>query len=220
MENKCSCMKCNKIFLQPEEGKFQVQEFPTYLKDNIRYIKYENVEYDVENFFRAHEKLLELRILEYDHLTEEEQRERGLLKEGDIFVPKMNDISQLTSDDAIEVEIRKVQLLCSRCHVEETKKRETGRPATGLTLLKLNYVNNLKKEGCSICGFYDPELHRFLDFDHLDPPNKVESISHMVYSYDYSLEDVIKETDKSVTRIACRFCHTIHTSWQIEQGII
>lgn len=220
LENKCSCMKCKSIFLCPEEGKFQVREFPTYLKDGKRYVKYENVEYCVEFFFREHEKLLELRILEYDHLTEQEQRERGILKEGDIFVPKRDNISQLTSDDAIEVEIRKVQLLCSRCHVEETQRREENKKLNGMRAIKQNYVNELKKEGCSVCGFYDPKLLRFLEFDHLNPPEKVEAVSRMIQDPSYDLEDVKKETDKKVTRILCRFCHVIHTSWQVEQGLI
>lgn len=215
LKNKCSCVKCKKIYLSPEDGTLKVIGLSTYEKDRILYVKYQDTEYLVELFLEKFQHLLELRILEFDHLTEKEQRERGLLKETDVFVPKREMISQLTSDASIELELLKVQLLCSKCHLEETIEREIGiRKPAGVVLKKSNYVNELKKEGCSSCGFYDPNLHRFLEFDHLNPDEKEESIAEMIMNYSYDLNDIIKETDKKVTRILCKFCHTIHTSNQ------
>ena len=198
-KNGCSCEKCKKIFLRPESMNSGVIELSTYERDNISYVTYKDKEYKVENFLDEFEELLELRILEYDHLTEQEQRERGLLGENDIFVPKKDNLCHLAGEDSIRLETVKTQLIDSRCHTEETIRRQLPNPYPQNKLCeeKMAYVNKLKCKGCSVCGFYDPNLHRFLDFDHLIPKNKVECIAEMVRNPAYySMEDLIKETDE------------------------
>ena len=221
-KNGCSCEKCKKIFLRPETSNSGVIELSTYERDNIFYVTYKDREYTVENFLDEFEELLELRILEYDHLTEEEQRERGLLGENDIFVPKKDNLCHLAGEDSIRLETVKTQLIDSRCHTEETIRRQLPNPYPQNKFCeeKMTYVNKLKCKGCSVCGFYDPTLHRFLDFDHLIPKDKVECIAEMVRNPAYSMEDLIKETDELVTRILCKFCHAIHTDYQRKAGII
>lgn len=221
-KNKCSCEKCEKIYLRPENSNSGVIELSTYERDNVFYVMYKDKEYKVEEFLDEFQELLELRILEYDHLTEEEQRERGLLGENDIFVPKKDRVSHMGGEDNIRLESAKTQLIDSRCHIEETIRREPSNPYPKNKLHdeKLAYVNGLKRKGCSVCGFYDSKLHRFLEFDHLIPKDKVDSICEMVINSAYSMEDIIRETHELVTRILCKFCHRIHTDWQVKEGLI
>lgn len=221
-KNKCSCEKCKKIYLQPENENSGVTELSTYERDNTAYVTYKDKEYTVDDFLDEFEELLELRILDYDHLTEEEQRERGLLGEDDVFVPKKCNVTRLSGEDNIRLETAKTQLIDCRCHPEETIRRNpvdvTGRSAPRDE--KAAYVNELKCKGCSICGFYDPDLLCFLEFDHLDVDNKIDIISNMVADPAYTLEDIIVETSELITRILCRFCHRIHTDWQRKAGLI
>ncbi len=219
-KNECSCQKCKNVYLK-SENRLSVVEIPTYEKDGVRYIKYQNVEYISREFLAKFEEFLELRVLEFDHLSEKEQRDRGLLKENDVYVPKKSSVCDLMSEDSIRLESLKTEVICSRCHVEETIRRKiSNKPLNIASQEKMDYVNNLKRKGCSCCGFYDTNLHRFLEFDHLDPHEKIDCISKMVKSNDYNLQDVISETDEKITRILCRFCHALHTSFQIQEGII
>jgi ferredoxin len=221
-KNGCSCEICKKIYLKPETDNSGVVELSTYEIDDISYVIYKDQEYRVDDFLDEFEEVLELRILEHDHLTEEEQRERGLLGENDIFVPKKCNVSVLQGEESTRLETAKTQLIDSKCHLGETKRRagETLYPRSKFYEEKLAYVNNLKCKGCSVCGFYDPDLLRFLDFDHLDVEKKVDSVAEMVDDRNYSMEDLIKETDESITRILCKFCHAIHTDGQRKAGII
>ena len=76
----------------------------------------------------------------------------------------------------------------------------------------------MKSGGCSICGFLDENLLRFLHFDHLNPVDKIANVSTMVYDEKCSMNDVIKECQK--TRVLCGHCHIIHTANQRAKGIL
>ena len=162
-KNECSCEICKKIYLKPETSNSGVIELSTYEIDNISYVTYKDKEYRVDDFLDEFEELLELRILEHDHLTEEEQRERGLLGENDVFVPKKCNVSVLQGEDSTRLETAKTQLIDSKCHLGETKRRAGKNlyPRTKFYEEKLAYVNNLKCKGCAICGFYDPNCFVF-----------------------------------------------------------
>jgi hypothetical protein len=222
-KNQCSCQKCKKVYLIPEENKKYVVEIETYEINDIRYLEYRNVTYSVRDFFQEYLHLIELRILEFDHLTEGEQRERGLLKDDDEFVPKKDSVGRFNCEDSIRLEANKTQILCARCHREETKrlqKNPNNNTGSALRKEKQQYVNNLKRKGCQVCGYSNENLLNFLECDHLDPSTKVEAISEMVMNDKYSLNDVIQETQDTVVRVICRHCHAIHTDEQLKAGII
>jgi len=67
-----------------------------------------------------------------------------------------------------------------------------------------------------LCGYNN--ILRFLEFDHLDPTQKIKDITGMVQNKNYSVDDVIFEISKC--RILCRYCHRFHTKYQRENGII
>lgn len=218
-QHGCSCQKCKCLFLIPEEKDSLIpRELKTYLKDDgKRYVTFESIEYDVESFLVKFDNLLELRIIEFDHLTEEEQRKRGLLKENEKFIKKKRTVRNMLSVKGKINESKKCQHLCARCHLEETLQREGTSIKQGLVKLKADYVNNLKRCGCSNCGYKNDAILRYFEMDHLDPKGKIMSVCDMVNDYNYSLEDLIRECNKC--RILCRHCHLIHSYHQREQGI-
>ena len=162
--------------------------------------------------------MLEFRIIELDHLTEEEQRERKIIGPKDSFIRKKSCVSECDNEYTMREEAKITQNLCCKCHVIVTMRREKGgNQYYGKILAKKNYVNSLKrKSGCEICGFLDENLLRYLEMDHIDPKQKINKIADMV-QYGYSLEELIEECKKC--RVLCRFCHKIHTSEQRKQGI-
>ena len=128
----------------------------------------------------------------------------------------------MSSEDAIRLEALKCQNLCCQCHLEETILRENGIADNSRSYLereKLNYINQLKIKyaGCAICKFWDVNLIRFFDMDHLNPENKTEAVSRMVKDNKYTLDNLIKECNKC--RVLCRHCHIIHTSKQKQNGV-
>jgi hypothetical protein len=207
------CEKCNMIFLKPLNDSLIVIELQTYIKNNNRYVLYNDEEISTSTFIMENQQNLELSILEFDHLTCEEQIERGIISSVDDFKPKHSSVSDIHSEKGQRIEAKKCQLVCSRSHIEETIKRESGsNRASPLTHEKMNYVNNIKKEGCVSCGKKYPDLLRFLEMDHIDPKTKIDAICNMVQQKRYDMNTLIEECKKC--RVLCRFCHTIHSHIQ------
>lgn len=194
------CNICNSIYLSDKDSNKAV-ELSTYLKENIRYINYNNQEFISSEFITLFKDLLEMNIYNFDHLSEEEQRGKGLLLSHEIFVPKKCNVWACSSEDAMRLESMKCQLLCVKCHTIETIKREKGplfstlNAGSYLTREKLDYTNNLKLSGCENCGYKNASLPRFFDFDHIDPVSKNENIAWMV-SRNYTLDDLKLEISK------------------------
>jgi len=216
-----SCQKCKSIYIKSSEGTKHAIELPTYVKEGNHFIDYEGVTYHTRDFLEKFKESLELRVIDFDHLTREEQITRKILLTGQYYIGKINSVSQMGSDKLMRKEAKKCQHLCSKCHTSMTISREKNlfhkRTIEGHK--KSDYVNSLKlKNGCSVCGFSDKNLLRFLDLDHLDPENKVVNVSIMVIRKEYSLKDVVEECKKC--RVLCKHCHRIHTSEQIKQGIL
>ncbi len=120
---------------------------------------------------------LELSILQFDHLTENEQRHMGSLLPGEIFIPKKKIVTKLTSNSARKLEALKCQLVCGKCHMLETIRRESGKKHNARPLLerkKLLYSQKLKSKGCEICHYQNTSLLRFFDFDHINPSDNRE----------------------------------------------
>ena len=220
MEHGCSCQKCKCIFLTPKEGSKIAVQLNTYKIGKERYVKYKEKEYLTRDFIEKYADKLEFRIIEMDHLTEAEQKERNLL-DNRKFEDKLACVSGLGSERTMRRESRKCQNLCCKCHVEETIRRQKENQKvpyimTELHRQKKEYVDNLKKEcGCSECKL-KTDLLRFLEMDHLIRKLKRANISQMVLSPEFSLEDVIEECKKC--RVLCRHCHKIHTDEQRKNG--
>lgn len=217
MMEKCeaSCLKCKCIYFQPMENSIIAQKIETYLSsDGRRILDYNGTTYLALDFMRHYSQSLEFRVIHLDHLPETEQRSRGLLGINDPFICKVKDVSQLHSYHCMKVESLKTQNLCVLCHLEETVAREQGlmNKTSKATNIKCSYINDLKSQGCSSCGYKNPLLFRFFDMDHLDPRTKIKSLCTMAHYPEYSLEDVITECGKC--RVLCKHCHSIYSSIQ------
>lgn len=214
----CSCQRCKKIYLKPIDNTFRVRELDTYEKDGTLMVNFEGKIYVAQFFVIYFKNLLETRIIDLDHLSEKEQRDRGILKPSDPYIGKIERVCMLGGEDAMRKEAKKCQNLCKKCHVLVTIEREIGiRGYTYLERKKKEYVDNFKSGGCTSCGFLN-EVLRLFHLDHIDPEFKINHISQMVSSDKYSLEDVIYECKK--TRVLCIHCHTIHTCIQKGEGKI
>ena len=214
LKSGSSCQKCKSIFLVPSKGTQFAKILETYKIEDQRYVEYEGKVYLTSDFLVKFKELLEFRVIELDHLTEEEQRDRGLLQPDEKFEPKISGFSKFRSERPMRRESKKCQNVCCFCHIEETISRESGNYVRDdFEIVKKEYVDNLKRtSGCVTCGF-KTELLRFLEMDHIDPSTKIDCIAAMVKSYKYNLEDVKEECKKC--RVLCRHCHKIHTHKQL-----
>ncbi len=225
LEHQTCCQICNCIFLRSKEENGTPIEIPIRKDGNNNLVDYNDKTYQVKDFLEEFIDLIEYRILDFDHLTEEEQRDMNLLADDEDFVGKKSrSVMHRKTDVGMREESKKCQIVDCRCHVKITIAREqevreqgTYKPS-GKTLEKRRYIDELKKQGCSICGFYDETILRFLEMDHLDPSEKNNNIGTMVVDSKCSLEELISESD--ICRVICRFCHRIHTDWQRKQNMI
>lgn len=219
-KHECSCWLCETIYLKNNNNNSAI-ELEVYIINDKKYVKLNDTEYLVKDFLLKYIDDLELSILQFDHLSENEQRELGLLLPDEVFVPKKRNVTKLSSESAIRLEVLKCQLVCARCHVIETIRRENGKPYNSRSYHerdKFDYSNELKLKGCENCGYKNPELPRFFDYDHVDPGNKIKEISRMIKDKNYSLDDFLLEISKC--RILCHHCHIIHTQYQLNNGIV
>lgn len=78
-------------------------ELSTYLLDGVRYVNLDDTQYPSLEFINLFNDQLELNILHFDHLTEIEQRERGMLLPHEQFVPKKYCVSKASSDSSMRL---------------------------------------------------------------------------------------------------------------------
>lgn len=237
-ETQVGCYKCKCLFFSPDEGTTILKQIPTYLKeDNNRYFILNDKEYCVKKDFELFKKYLITPVIEFDHLSEKEQRERGLLNPDEKYIPKVAPVGNLISKSNKKLESLKCQHLCCKCHIEETIRRELENQKTNnksekqentnknfilkeinttreLIKKKKEYVNKIKESGCSNCGYTDKNLLRFFEFDHIFPEEKISAVSTMIYKYNnkFTFDDVVSECEKC--RVLCRFCHIVNTLYQ------
>lgn len=221
LKNETCCRLCNSLFIVDENNLNIVIEIPSFINNNIRYCQYKNITYKTLDFINLYIDIISISILEFDHMTECEQREIGYLTLNDVYEPKITEVSTYQGKENMLYESKKCQLICGKCHVIETIKREKGvkeleRPIE--TRRKLKYCNELKKLGCTNCHYINHDLPRFFHFDHIDPVTKIANISKMIFKSKYSYEDMINELKK--TRILCKYCHYIVTQNQHKQGLL
>lgn len=213
-----SCNICNHIFLRSFDEYDRVEEYETFEENGFRYFYYRSIKikvFDVLDYFR---EWIELNVLEFDHLPEEEMRLLGLLSENQVYSPKRYVIASIQNPIKMERESRKCQLINKMCHLDITVDRaiENGENHNLMERKsqerKFDYVNNLKRDGCVICGFNDHSIPRVFHMDHLDRVTKTCIISGMIKNNKYTLQDVIDECKKC--RPLCVNCHSIHTKKQ------
>jgi len=222
-----SCYLCKSLYIKDKINHSAI-ELKTYIDNDIRYVNFNDKQYEIIDFIKSTEVELELNILEFDHLTEEEQRDRGLLLSHEEYIPKKYIVSNAKSESAMRLESLKCQLLCAKCHVIETMRRKRNERREGcedeISLYsssirkKLDYTDKLKLQGCEICKYKNSDLPRFFDFDHLDPTTKITNICKMVQESKYTFDELITELSKC--RILCHHCHVIHTRIQMDAGIV
>ena len=220
-KSNCSCVRCKKVFLSPPEDTLSVKGIKTYEKPEDkenRYLRYEGREYNVKDFLKKYEQLLEYSVIHYDHMTEEELRESGRLKDDEIFVGKSKEVSKIRSKYGRKKELNICQNLCIKCHLEVTIEREEGKHKVwGLEKQKKEYVNAIKQKGCSCCGYKNENLLRFFDMDHLNPLDKIDIISRMVQDGSITFEQLKEECEKC--RVLCKHCHAVNTRRQHENKV-
>ena len=221
----CSCQACKSIFIKHNDTTTFVRfrELKTFMdSDNKLAVIYENKLYETSEFIKKYEDRLELRIIQLDHLTEEEQRIRGLLKENEQYRQKKNDVSQMGGEISMRLEASKCQHLCRRCHIKITntrQKKNSKNHYSSLSMQKKIYVDKQKIQigGCQLCGYWDSDLLKFFDFDHIDIFEKTATIASMVILKEYTLNDVKKELKNC--RLLCGHCHILHTCYQAKLGL-
>jgi hypothetical protein len=218
------CYLCNKIYIYNNDILTPIE---TILEGNIRYIEYNNIIYYVNDFINEYSSIINVDMLHFDHLSETEQRERNIIKPDEPFLNKKDQVSRMSNEIKMRFEASKCQLLCGKCHVIETIRREDEKriekhgninpiKITGSNAIKRDYVDKLKKQGCSVCNHVDTNLLRFFHFDHIDPALKIDNITTMIYGK-YSFEQLVTEINKC--RIVCLHCHVVHTQTQHDDGV-
>lgn len=216
-----SCNKCKSLYIRDPTDQSLV-ELKSFETDEGRMVVFDGETFLAKDIIASGSDMLELDTLELDHLPEDEMRAKGLLQPDETYIPKIRNVSKMSSEYAIKSEASKCQLICMRCHVEETVRREgVGKDITDRSYLereKMTYVNSLKSEGCQICSYVNVDLLRFFHLDHLNPLEKIECIARMVKDKTYSLDDVKAEIAKC--RVLCGNCHKLHTKDQRLKGEI
>ena len=210
------CSHCDVIFIKGDIVQCLVKIYDDFkVIDNIKYVNVDDVYVGVKDFITANRENIEYSVIHYDHLTEEEQRESGILDTRE-YVDKKINVSE-TRLRHIEFEIGKCKMLCKRCHVLETMRRANQRVTNNpLTLNKLSYLNDIKSKGCQSCHRVYTPL-RFIEMDHINPDEKISTIGSLVVNTCCTFDQFVAECDKC--RPLCGFCHQCWSNYQINTGI-
>jgi hypothetical protein len=152
----------------------------------------------------------DFRLLEFDHKDPKH---------------KKNCVRRMTTVDAMEEEMKKCEVRCSRCHRIKTYFEKTLL-ASSSEDSRIKYhqdrrthsrtlVNNKKLQigKCEMCGWFDEKHLYAMDFDHLNPEDKKQTIARMV-STGCSETTLMAEIAKC--RLLCANCHRLHTLQQCD----
>lgn len=102
------------------------------------------------------------------------------------------------SIDRLKLEINKCIIICSNCH----RKLHCLNTPTNRTL-KFKFAYNYKQK--SSCKFCFESYYACLDFHHVDPHNKLDTIGQMTKNKKYNVIDVKNEILKCI--VVCSNCH-------------
>lgn len=219
-KSQSSCVRCNYIYLKPDQNTLTPIAIETFLDENNgkRFFVYEEEKHYTSCLFDLGFEHFEMGVVELDHLTDKEQRERGLLKPEEIFVPKKGNVSHLDSEHAQRLEALKTQNLCCKCHIEITMEREKGNFSDGITKReKRELAESIKSQGCTSCGYVNMKIPRFFHFDHIDPKKKSNNICTMITTTEITIYELIEELKQ--TRVLCGHCHVVRTRYQREEKL-
>lgn len=123
----------------------------------------------------------------------------------------------------IEAEISKCQVVCANCHrrrhhrdqewhrVLTTANLTSDRKYKAKNVLKL--LGLLSQSQCQKCGETDPVV---LEFDHLDPTAKLDSVANLV-CVSRGWAKIQREIDKC--QILCANCHRLRTATQTRPSV-
>jgi hypothetical protein len=218
---QASCYQCKSIFIRDIDDERIIIELKTVETDEGRVAIFDDEPFLAKDIIQSGSEILELDILQFDHLPEDEQRARGLLREDEAYVPKVRNVSNMSSAGAMKLEALKCQLVCAKCHLKETMRREKGYDmalASHAEREKREYVDDIKRKGCEICLYVNVDLLRFFQLDHLKPNEKFDNIGSIVKNCKRTLDDLKYEVEKC--RVLCIHCHIIHTRTQRLNGEI
>ena len=86
-------------------------------------------------------------------------------------------------------------------YLESKERREAVRTRADVQKMdNVEFIENKKKQGCAKCG--DKRIY-VLDFHHINPEEKDNTIAHMIKSS--SIEKLVEEVDKC--KLLCANCH-------------
>lgn len=217
LEMESCCEMCNRIFYIEDDADIATQIFIKH-ENGVKFVEFSREKYTPKEFILKYKEKIGHNLCDFDHLTEKEQRERGILKETEAYSPKKKNIGAFALKDDMIREIKKCQLVCCYCHILATMKRCPVYILKGMRKIKTEYIYEIKKKGCSCCGYKDENVLRFFEFDHIDPESKIESITNMAGHDNFTLDEIILEIEK--TNLLCRFCHRIRSKKQRKNGEI
>lgn len=116
----------------------------------------------------------------------------------------------ISNKDKIVKEIAKCDVVCVLCHRLRSDARMDRKETPSITVVRRralqDKVNALKTGGCQICK--RQYLACQMDFDHLDPAQKVDKIAALVHSR-AAWSRISAEIQKC--RLLCALCHRLHT---------
>jgi hypothetical protein len=145
----------------------------------------------------------EYKVLEFDHKNPAE---------------KTKQVKEMTSIETMKSEAAKCDLRCSNCHQIRTMKQNIEKRGGKITpsftgrgqQQAREFVDGVRKKigKCEVCGYFNKDFLSVLQFDHLDPTTKNNTISQMVRD-SYPLAEIEQEIKKC--RMICANCHRLHT---------
>jgi len=194
----CCCEKCKKVFLINHNG-------PRFITvESLDGVKMEDIEY---------------RNLNWDHLDEKEQ----WIRFGEYYGEKEGEVGSFTSYDAKNDESKKCALLCIYCHKLETQRRygDVSYRTKIAEKREIVRMEKIKIGQCDVCNIaIDLENLMYFEFDHIDPKNKIASISLIMSSSSLAYSVDALKTEIAKCRLLDSFCHVLHTTQQKKDKII
>jgi hypothetical protein len=220
-----SCAELREIHLKSELNPNRIQR----LKVVDGGVTYNGKEYDHREFVRINQEKLECSHLEWDHIPKDEWDET---RRGMPWSKKYDTVRNIENKQGRIQEAAKCALVSGLGHIIVTeKRREQARDQLGDKWRdRATYLMRAKEESiatykrskqciCEECGeSYMEAPLAFMELDHMDIYEKIDSISTMMYEKEVTVEQIEAELKKC--RLLCKYCHTRHTNEQLKDGII
>ncbi len=214
LQNGYSCEVCQVLVLKPDSKDSVIVKR---VKTAHGFITIDGVTSRAREFVEANKELLEIRVLEWNHLSKVDFESRY---PGQQYVPKKK--GGLGSGRFVnQLETTKCELICTLCHTKATIKDrgDVQRYRRNKRQKKALVEDEKRKIGkCQLCECWYPDCLPYFEFDHVDTNSKVAAICDMVILRRYNANDVRREL--LICRLLCRDCHRLHTNMQYDNGTI